>query len=199
MRSGWTESVLIVALAAPLLNACGHALHVVQGPRAAGQGSSPAAMRGDIAELAGRVDRGFEDGWVAGRDPRIFKSGYAAVAPATKADFALAYHAMLAHAGQDLERDIKSYVPYADRARFAQSWWLSSPYGKQFSSLSRKMQVVWAHESMLDAGELWWRVYEARSGRVGSGGAIAHDVEQNMVSQYMEDERTRGSLATQLK
>ena len=53
---------------------------------------------------------------------------------------------------------------------------------------------------MLDGSELMFRALEQKFGSaLNSSLIMAHDVEQNKVSKYMEDERTESSFAMQMK
>lgn len=150
-----------------------------------------------ISEIAAQADDTVIDGWFFGQDPRMFKSFYRKIPPDQKADFALAYHEWLMPFKQDLVADFKTYVPYSKRADFAFEWW-----GKKvprFGTQEKKLQVLWAHESIQDASELWWRASE-KLGKIPANSALmlAHDQEQKMVAHYMEDEGSPGSLSDQV-
>lgn len=138
----------------------------------------------DIEAEAARVDRMLEDGWIAGRESRTFKTPYALVPPRVKAQFALDYADMLRKRGQDLVRDWHTYVPYSQRALFALSWWKNND---AFLHLTLRKQDIWIHECLLDASELYWRVFE-RQQNPDSIHVVAHDSEQNLVSKFMEND-----------
>lgn len=150
-----------------------------------------------IEELAFASDTTNEDGWVVGGHSRVFKSGYAVVIPSAKAAFAVAYQKMLDKSGQNLATDISTYVPYSKREAFAREWWTNSAdYSKEFKAESVKKQIAWCYESLWDASELFWRVFESRHpGQVNSAAVLAHDKEQQMVFDYSEDEKTPGSFS----
>ncbi len=153
----------------------------------------------DIAEIAKNVDLGFEDGWIAGREARVFKSPYKTLSAPDKADFAIAYHDWLEPLHQDLGNNLATYVPYKKRAQFARKYWENSSSAALFKKVIEKYQVAWIHESLLDGSELWWRAAEKRFGnRIDSVLALVHDTEQNMVSKYMEDERNEGTFSGQM-
>lgn len=151
-----------------------------------------------IEDVARRADGTFEDGWICNRNARVLKTGYARVSPRIKARFALDYRKMLEAEGENLAFDLNSYVPYKKRSRFAIDYWRNSEYAKAFESETRKKQVQWVYESMLDAGELFWRAYELlHPDLVNSAAVLAHYKEQDMVFNYMEDEKTPGSFSQQ--
>lgn len=153
----------------------------------------------DVAAIAKKVDLGFEDGWIAGRESRFFKSPYRTLSAHDKAKFALAYHDFLEPFHQDLGNNLATYVPYKTRASFARQYWLASSFGDKFKNEKEKYQVAWIHESLLDGSELWWRAAEKRFGsKIDSVLALVHDTEQNMVSKYMEDEKTEGTFSGQM-
>jgi len=153
----------------------------------------------DVAAIATVADRDFVDGWIDGRDPRVFKSYYKSLTPMQKAQFAMAYHDMVEKSDQNLAQSYKTYIPYKKRVAFARNYWENSESGPKFKSEIEKMQVAWIHESLLDGGELWWRAAEKRFGNaISSPAQMAHDVEQNMVSKYMEDEGTESTFSQQM-
>lgn len=153
----------------------------------------------DVAAIAKKVDSGFEDGWIAGREARVFKSPYRTLSAQDKAQFALAYHDFLEPFHQDLGNNLATYVPYKTRAAFARKYWLASSSGEKFKNEKEKYQIAWMHESLLDGSELWWRAAEKRFGnKIDSVLALVHDTEQNMVSKYMEDEKTEGTFSSQM-
>ena len=153
----------------------------------------------DVAAIAKKVDLGFEDGWIAGREARVFKSPYRTLSAHDKAEFALAYHDFLEPFHQDLGNNLATYVPYKTRVAFARKYWLASSSGDTFKKAQEKYQVAWIHESLLDGSELWWRAAEVRFGnKIDSVLALVHDTEQNMVAKYMEDEKTEGTFSWQM-
>jgi hypothetical protein len=162
-------------------------------------GSSERVTIDDVAAIAKKVDLGFEDGWIAGREARFFRSPYRTLSAHDKAQFALAYHDFLEPFHQDLGNNLATYVPYKTRAAFARQYWLSSSSGEKFKNEKEKYQVAWIHESLLDGSELWWRAAEKRFGsKIDSVLALVHDTEQNMVAKYMEDEKTEGTFSGQM-
>ena len=162
-------------------------------------GSSERVTIDDVTAIAKKVELGFEDGWIAGREARFFKSPYRIVSAHDKAQFALAYHDFLEPFHQDLGNSLATYVPYKTRASFARQYWRASSYGEQFKKEKEKYQVAWIHESLLDGSELWWRAAENRFGsKIDSVLGLVHDTEQNMVSKYMEDEKTEGTFSGQM-
>lgn len=151
----------------------------------------------DIEPIARDADSKLVDGWVCGRDPRVFKSPYRVQSPRDKAQFALAYRDFLDEHPQELAASRKTYIPYKMRSAFARKYWERLP---AFVAESEKYQVAWIHESLLDGSELLFRALEKKfGGALNSALIMSHDVEQNMVSKYMEDESTESSFAWQLK
>jgi len=149
-----------------------------------------------IEQLAFATDTTNVDGWVAGTYSRVFKSDYLVVVPTVKARFAVDYQKMLDKSGQNLAVDLKTYVPYSKREAFARQWWSNSEYAKDFKAEPVKKQIAWCYESLWDGSELFWRVFEARHpNQVNSAAVMAHDKEQQMVHEYMEDEKTPGSFS----
>lgn len=149
-----------------------------------------------IEQLAFATDTTNVDGWVAGTYSRVFKSDYLVVIPTVKAKFAVDYQKMLDKSGQNLAVDLKTYVPYSKREAFARQWWSKSEYAKDFKAEPVKKQIAWCYESLWDGSELFWRVFEARHpNQVNSAAVMAHDKEQQMVHEYMEDEKTPGSFS----
>ena len=145
--------------------------------------------RKEISLMASKLDRKFEDGWICGRNARVLKSSYRTVNPDIKADFALAYQDMIRKSNQNLAASINSYVPYDKRFEFALDWWLSSPAKETFRKEKTRKKVQWLHESMLDASELFWRVFELKNRHsINSAFVLAHDKEQDMVFNFMEKE-----------
>ncbi|GEM_PF-529618 len=151
-----------------------------------------------IEDVARRADGTFEDAWICNRNARVLKTGYSRVSPKEKAKFALSYRKMLEAQGENLAADLNSYVPYKKRSDFTLDYWRHSEYAKAFEAETKKKKVQWIYESMLDAGELFWRAYELlRPEQVNSAAVLAHYKEQDMVFNYMEDERTPGSYSDQ--
>lgn len=154
----------------------------------------------DVEPVAAEADRQLVDGWICGRDPRTFKSPYRTVSPRQKALFALAYRDFIAGRGQNLALSLSTYIPYQDRSHFARQYWEQSDLKEKFAGETEKYQICWIHESLLDGSELVFRAAERRFGQsLDSALIMAHDVEQNMVSKYMADERTESSFAMQFK
>jgi hypothetical protein len=152
----------------------------------------------NIEAVAQRADRNFEDGWICNRNARVLKTGYARVSPKAKAQFALAYRKMIEAQGENLATDVTTYVPYKKRADFALDYWRKSDSASAFEAETTKKKVQWIYESMLDAGELFWRAYEIlHPQQVNSAAVLAHYKEQDMVFNYMEDEGTPGSFSDQ--
>lgn len=154
------------------------------------------ALSTTIEDVARRADGSFEDSWICNRNARVLKTGYARVSAKEKAKFALAYRKMLEAEGENLAADLKSYVPYKKRADFTLDYWRKSDDAKVFEAETKKKKIQWIYESMLDAGELFWRAYELlRPEQVNSAAVLAHYKEQDMVFNYMEDEKTPGSYS----
>jgi len=205
------QTVLVLAFLLLIVSGCSQSAGVSKAP---GSGSSEAAkgtaaprpqplsdgdidaLHDDIATLAARVDRGFEDGWIAGHSSRVLKSGYRRIDPEIKAEFACAYRKFIESRHQNLALDMSTYVPYTDRFQFGLDFWRSSKAAEKFAAETVKKQVVWVHESLLDASELFFRAYEARNpGTTDSFVVLAHDREQDMVFDYMENQGKRGSYS----
>ena len=156
-----------------------------------------AAYKTCLSKIAARMDKTVEDGWLFAQEPRIFKSPYAQTPPEQKADFALAYHDFLESCHQDLVRDYKTYVPYSKRQDFALLWWGSK--ASLFNKSENKMQVLWAHEAMEDASELWWRAGEKLEAEpADSIKLMAHEEEQRLVFNYSEAQGAPGSFSGQV-
>ncbi len=150
-----------------------------------------------IQELAKNADDTVVDGWFFGQEPRMLKSFYRKIPAEQKAEFAIAYHDWMSNSGEDLIQDFKTYVPYSKRANFAFDWWAKKV--ERFTKQEKKQQVLWAHESIQDAGELWWRANEKlNAAAVDSPQTLAHDEEQRMVSKFMENENSPGSISDQV-
>ncbi|MBX9573269.1 MAG: hypothetical protein K2X77_30500 [Candidatus Obscuribacterales bacterium] len=151
-----------------------------------------------IEKMAKDADNTVVDGWFFGQEARLLKSFYRKVEPADKAKFAVAYHKWIRSKNQDMVRNFESYVPYSQRASFARDWW--SKENPRFLKQETKYQVLWMHESIEDAGELWWRAVEKlRESPVSSMEVLAHDEEQKMVSKFMESSRSpHGSISDQI-
>jgi hypothetical protein len=141
----------------------------------------------ESTELEGKVI----DGWFFGSDSRSLKSGYTKSTAALKAQFACDYMQMLLDHHQDLVKNWQSYVPYGEREKFARAWWSDPRHSTTFVDEPYYKKILWLHEALLDASELWWRALERRcpSG-VPSTQALAHDSEQQMVSAFKENEQS---------
>ena len=151
-----------------------------------------------ITALAASLDRKFEDGWIAGKNSRVLKTLYRGVDPSIKAEFALAYQAMIVDSNQNLSQSLESYIPYSKRAEFAYQWWSNSVVKDKFLAEPLKKRVYWVHESMLDASELFWRVFEKEyASRVNSAMVLAHYKEQEMVFDFMEKDGSPSSFSEQ--
>ena len=158
---------------------------------------SPEEYTKCIEEIAASADDTVMDGWFFGQEARMLKSFYRKIPAAQKAEFAMAYHDWMSKSGEDMISDFKSYVPYSKRADFAIDWW--SKKVERFNTQEKKQQVLWAHESIQDAGELWWRANEKLNpSSVDSPKTLAHDEEQKMVSKFMENEGSPGSISDQV-
>jgi len=155
----------------------------------------------EVEAVARDADKILVDGWICGRDPRTFKSPYRVIPASSKADFALAYRDFVASKEQNLAASRSTYIPYKVRAAFARQYWENNKqHSAEFKKETEKYQVAWIHESLLDGSELMFRALEQKFGAaLNSSLIMAHDVEQNMVSKYMEDERTESSFAMQMK
>ena len=156
-----------------------------------------AAYKKCMCDIAAQMDETVEDGWFFGEEPRMFKSFYRKISPEQKAEFAVDYHKFISAFNQNLINDYKSYVPYSKRADFAMQWW--SARVPRFNSSEMKMKVLWAHESIQDAGELWWRASE-KLGKAPNDSVqlMAHDEEQRMVSHFTEKEGSPGTISDQV-
>jgi hypothetical protein len=157
--------------------------------RELGTAGSDKPIYNQIVAEAQRLDRILEDGWIVGRDPRTFKSLYGKTSAEHKAHFAVDYAAMMAGSGQDLVNNWSSYLPYSTRAQFALKWWSKDPV---FLEQEERKQNIWIHEALLDGRELYWRILE-RKENPGSAQVVAHDVEQNMVYKFMENDHCVGT------
>lgn len=154
----------------------------------------------EVAAVASEADKTLVDGWICGRDPRTFKSPYRTISPQEKAAFALAYRDFIAGKHQSLAQSRSTYIPYKERSAFARHYWENSKEAEEFKKEQEKYQIAWIHESLLDGSELLFRAMERKLGAgLDSVVIMAHDVEQNMVSKYMEDEMTEGTFSGQLK
>jgi len=156
------------------------------------------ALSTTIEDVARRADGTFEDSWICNRNARVLKTGYARVSPKEKARFAMAYRKMLEAQGENLATDLNSYVPYKKRSQFTLDYWRKSECSKEFEAETKKKKIQWIYESMLDAGELFFRAYELlRPEQVNSAAVLAHYKEQDMVFNFMEDEKTPGAYSEQ--
>ncbi len=148
-----------------------------------------ASFVNDVTTLAAQADQRMEDGWICNRESRSLKSGYRQVSPQVKAAFAMDYHKMVEASGQNLAMDLDSYLPFTRRLEFALQWWRKSSYKEAFQESKPNKRLIWLYESILDAGELWWRTFETRNPKlVNSAATLAHDKEQDMVFNYSEAE-----------
>lgn len=139
---------------------------------------------------------GIVDGFYFGEEPRNFKTGYLLTKPEMKTEFALAYEDMLNKHGENMLLNWQSYVPYSQRADFAKNWW--TEHCPDFRTQQKKYKILWMHEAMLDAGELWFRAVEkAARDSMDSSRVLTHDEEQRLVFKYAENDRSEGSLSTQ--
>lgn len=182
--------LLGIALAAACLGGC-NSLKEEPGAVVVKQ---PATMLDAVTEQAKKA--GIEDGWYYGQESRTLKTEYLLTTPQTKAQFALAYHDMLAAHNQDMLKRWSSYVPYSIRSDFAEQWW--SKNCPAFDRQSQKMKILWIHESLLDASELWWRANEKLSAAaIDSPAVLAHDAEQKLVFAYAENERSSSTFSDQ--
>jgi hypothetical protein len=59
------------------------------------------------------------------------------------------------------------------------------------------MQVLWVHEAIQDAGELWWRAC-AELEPPDYVTSVAHDEEQRMVARLMEHPGSCGCISDQI-
>lgn len=149
-----------------------------------------------VSQLAGQEDHRYADGWFFGQLPRVFKSGYGKLKSDLKASFALDYDFMLSSRSQNMVQNFESYVPYTQRLVFALDWWKKADKKGlcKFVSLTDKEKLIWAHESILDASELVFRVKESMDpAKTTSYAVLAHDKEQDMVAHYTED---KGRVST---
>lgn len=151
-----------------------------------------------MEKMARDADNTVIDGWFFGQEARLLKSFYRKVDAADKARFATDYHKFIVSKNQDMVGNFESYVPYSERVAFARQWW--SKENPRFLKQETKYQVLWMHESVEDAGELWWRAAEKlRTSPVNSMEVLAHDEEQKMVSKFMESSRSLpGSISDQI-
>lgn len=192
--------ICLVLIFSLCVSSCGSlsGSHPVANDATAGKLTSLDSLAATIEDVARRADGTFEDAWICNRNARVLKTGYARVSPKEKARFALAYRKMLEAQGENLAVDLNSYVPYKKRSEFTLDYWRDSEYSKAFEAETKKKKIQWIYESMLDAGELFWRAYELlRPEQVNSAAVLAHYKEQDMVFNYMEDEKTPGTYSEQ--
>lgn len=153
---------------------------------------NPRRFKQTILDEARELQGVLVDGWFYGRDPRNFKTAYGVAPPEIKAQFALDYAKMLSNNAQDMEKNWRSYVPYSKREEFARQWWTMSAHSNQFIKENHWKQIIWLHEALLDAGELWWRAVEKElPDQIASSAALAHDAEQRQVDTFKENEAER--------
>lgn len=161
------------------------------------EGDELKTFHAEIIKIAESADNTVEDGWYYGQDPRIIKSFYRKISPSQKADFAIAYHNWMVQFQEDLVANFKSYVPYSSRADFAYGWWKDN--APEFEKQEEKYKVLWAHESVQDANELWWRAaVNLQTVHPDSGLTIAHDEEQRMLAHFMDNEATQSTISEQI-
>src|SRR5271155_5538576 len=120
----------------------------------------PKTLSAAVEQEARDVEGKIIDGWYFSQDSRSLKSNYRNADPATKARFACDYMSWLQEKHQNLETDWKSYVPYSERAEFARLWWSVSSNSKVFVKEPYYKQIIWLHEALMDASELWFRTLE---------------------------------------
>lgn len=209
-----TFATLTIMIAAASLAACGKTAQlgsdVSQGSNSKTSAKSVASMTPEeraaaesellasIRDVAQTADNNFEETWICNRNPRVLKTGYARVPAQGKAEFALAYRQMLEAQNENLAMDINTYVSYEKRAAFARDYWRNSKYADAFAKETDKKKVQWIYESMLDAGELFWRGYESlHPEQMNSAAVLAHYKEQDMVFNYMENEHKPSSFSEQ--
>ncbi len=189
--------ITVFVLFSLLFSGCGSIQHPTLGKdNLEARTADVAIIREKIESIAERADHGLEEAWICGRNARVLKTGYVKVSPKGKADFAIAYEKMLESTKENLAQDVNSYVPYSRRAEFAHQFWTKSDSAKAFEQESKKKKIQWIYESLLDASELFWRAYEqVHPEQVNSAAVMAHYKEQDMVFNYMEDEKTPGSFS----
>lgn len=179
----------IVALA--LLSSCSQLIKIdgQQQSEAEAALKNPDKIYSTVLQEATELQGKIVDGWFRGEDSRSLKSDYSKSAPAVKARFACDYSHMLNDNGQDMVHDWSSYVPYSKRADFARKWWSDPRHSSEFVRKDHWSQVIWLHEALMDASELWWRALEKTfPDGVQSTSALAHDAEQDMVAKFKDNE-----------
>lgn len=148
----------------------------------------------EIKNLAESLDKTLVDGWYFGAESRTLKSSYRKVPAELKADFAIAYQKMLEERNQNMARNFESYVPYSARYHFANEWWQKKD--PQYLQENFKYRLLWCHEALMDASELYFRAQEnMRGSDISSVNAIAHDEEQKLVSKYAEDTHSHSTFS----
>ncbi len=191
--------ITVLFLFSLLLSNCGGSLpspKAVSNLTEEARAKDVANIQQKIESIAERADHGLEEAWICGRNARVLKTGYAGVSPKGKAEFAIAYEKMLESTKENLAQDLKSYIPYSTRAKFAHEFWIKSDSRQSFEKEKKKKKIQWIYESLLDASELFWRAYEqVHPEQVNSAAVLAHYKEQDMVFNYMEDEKTPGSFS----
>lgn len=150
----------------------------------------------EVKTEAGKHERVMEDGWYFGELPRIFKSPYGQTSLDDKVRFAIAEAKFLKESKQNMAKDMTTYVPYSQRAEFAQKWWQASDQAKSFGEQPEKLHILWIQESLMDGSELWWRALEDKNrATMDAMRALAHDEEQKRVSQFLDVEGQPRSLS----
>ncbi len=154
----------------------------------------PASIYATVLKESTELQGTMVDGWFHGEDSRSLKTEYAKAPPAVKAKFACDYQTMLSQNKQDMVNQWQSYVPWSKRAAFARKWWSdpqNSNQSESFLKADRWKQILWMQESMRDGSELWWRAYEKQFPEgIDSAAAMAHESEQDMVTNFKENENS---------
>jgi hypothetical protein len=154
----------------------------------------PASIYATVLKESTELQGTMVDGWFHGEDSRSLKTEYAKAPPAVKAKFACDYQTMLSQNKQDMVNQWQSYVPWSKRAVFARKWWSdpqNSNQSESFLKADRWKQILWMQESLRDGSELWWRAYEKQFPEgIDSAAAMAHESEQDMVTNFKENENS---------
>jgi hypothetical protein len=188
------QSLTLLIVSLFFLGACGRSENNdVQAQRLASQSTlkNPEKIYATVLEESTELQGKLVDGWFRSEDWRSLKSGYAQSAPAIKAQFACDYARMLNASGQDMVHNWSSYVPYSKRSEFARRWWSDPKHSIEFNKKDRWAQIIWLHEALMDASELWWRAFEKSFPEgIESPATLAHDCEQDMVAKFKENENS---------
>jgi hypothetical protein len=154
----------------------------------------PASIYATVLKESTELQGTMVDGWFHGEDSRSLKTEYAKASPTVKAKFACDYQTMLSQNKQDMVNQWQSYVPWSKRAAFARKWWSdpkNSSQSETFLKADRWKQILWMQESLRDGSELWWRAYEQQFPEgIDSAAAMAHESEQDMVTNFKESENS---------